>query len=50
MRSESSTTAQPSANNDGQPSIIRDFRSGNVDDNSPDIARGFVRDPQPPRG
>ncbi|MEE9125635.1 MAG: hypothetical protein V3U11_00700, partial [Planctomycetota bacterium] len=36
-------------NNSGDKSIIRDFRSGNVNDNSADLSRGFVRDPLPPR-
>ncbi|MCA8957331.1 MAG: hypothetical protein KDC87_14750 [Planctomycetes bacterium] len=36
-------------NNDSRPSVIRDFRSGNENDNSVDLARGFLRDPQPPR-
>ncbi|MCA8942481.1 MAG: hypothetical protein KDB80_07955, partial [Planctomycetes bacterium] len=36
-------------NNDGFDSIIRDFRSGNVEDESPDISRGFIRDSEPPR-
>ncbi|MBK8976499.1 MAG: hypothetical protein IPM29_11330 [Planctomycetes bacterium] len=36
-------------NNDGFRSIIRDFRSGNSSDNSADIARGFIRDSEPPR-
>jgi hypothetical protein len=36
-------------NNSGKRSIIRDFRSGNALDDSADIARGFVRDPIPPR-
>ena len=36
-------------NNVGRRSAIRDFRSGNQADSSADIARGFVRDPLPPR-
>lgn len=36
-------------NNSGFQSIIRDFRAGNANDNSADLARGFVRDPIPPR-
>jgi len=36
-------------NNIGRRSAIRDFRSGNQADSSADIARGFVRDPLPPR-
>jgi hypothetical protein len=36
-------------NNVGRRSIVRDFRSGNSSDDTPEIARGFVRDPEPPR-
>ncbi|MEC7583252.1 MAG: hypothetical protein VYE77_02960 [Planctomycetota bacterium] len=36
-------------NNSGRQSIIRDFRSGNNSDDTPEISRGFVRDPEPPR-
>lgn len=36
-------------NNGAVTSVVRDFRSGHRLDNSPDIARGFVRDPVPPR-
>jgi hypothetical protein len=36
-------------NNQTYRSIIRDFRSGNANDNSADLARGFLRDPLPPR-
>ena len=36
-------------NNSQRNSISRDFRSGNQDDDSADIARGFVRDPLPLR-
>jgi len=36
-------------NNDGFNSIIRDFRSGNSNDNSSELSRGFIRDPTPPR-
>lgn len=36
-------------NNSGQQSVIRDFRSGNRDDNTPDVSKGFLRDPLPPR-
>ncbi|HEB51904.1 MAG TPA: hypothetical protein ENI87_01485, partial [bacterium] len=36
-------------NNSRRNSIVRDFRSGNDQDNSADIARGFVRDPLPLR-
>jgi hypothetical protein len=36
-------------NNDTASSVIRDFRSGNRQDNSSDLARGFIRDPTPPR-
>jgi hypothetical protein len=36
-------------NNSGQRSVIRDLRSGNREDESSDISRGFIRDPIPPR-
>lgn len=36
-------------NNAGKQSIIRDFRSGNSGDSSAELARGFLRDPIPPR-
>jgi len=36
-------------NNSGRESIVRDLRSGNSNDNSSDIANGFVRDPLPLR-
>lgn len=36
-------------NNNGVRSIVRDFRSGNVNDDSAEISRGFRRDPVPPR-
>ncbi|MCA8941578.1 MAG: hypothetical protein KDB80_03380 [Planctomycetes bacterium] len=36
-------------NNDGFDSIIRDFRSGNPLDESVTMARGFLRDLEPPR-
>lgn len=36
-------------NNSQRSSLVRDFRSGNQDDNSADITRGFVRDPLPLR-
>lgn len=36
-------------NNAGRLSVIRDFRSGNRNDESPDSSRGFLRDPIPPR-
>lgn len=36
-------------NNSGRNSAIRDFRSGNTEDTSSDLARGFVRDPLPLR-
>jgi hypothetical protein len=36
-------------NNSQWPSVVRDFRSGNRNDSSPDLARGFIRDPEPPR-
>ncbi len=36
-------------NNSALKSLVRDFRSGNANDNSADLSRGFVRDPAPPR-
>ena len=36
-------------NNGAVSSVIRDFRSGNSNDNSPDISQGFVRDSIRPR-
>jgi hypothetical protein len=36
-------------NNSQRQSVVRDFRSGNNDDTSADLARGFVRDPLPLR-
>ena len=36
-------------NNSGRNSLVRDFRSGNQDDSSSDLARGFSRDPLPLR-
>jgi len=36
-------------NNSGRPAIVRDFRSGNSGDSSPNLARGFVLDTEPPR-
>ncbi len=36
-------------NNQTQRSVIRDMRSGNRNDSSADLSRGFVRDPVPPR-
>jgi len=36
-------------NNSEVLSVVRDFRSGNQNDNSADISRGFVRDPLPLR-
>ncbi|MGB3965309.1 MAG: hypothetical protein WBO45_01165 [Planctomycetota bacterium] len=36
-------------NNSGKQSVVRDFRSGNANDSSADLARGFVRDPLPLR-
>lgn len=36
-------------NNGGRSAIVRDFRSGNDSDSSPDLARGFVLDNEPPR-
>ncbi|MGE3172023.1 MAG: hypothetical protein AB7O97_05305 [Planctomycetota bacterium] len=35
--------------NAGVTSVVRDFRSGNAADDSADVARGFVRDAEPPR-
>ncbi len=46
---ESQTNGLTGNNNSGRKSIIRDFRSGNQNDNSADIVRGFVRDPLPLR-
>jgi len=37
------------SNNTGALAIVRDFRSGNANDNSAEIARGFVRDELPLR-
>lgn len=36
-------------NNSQEVSVIRDFRSGNTNDDGADISRGFVLDPEPPR-
>lgn len=36
-------------NNSGQQSVIRDFRSGNRNDTTPEMSRGFVRDGLKPR-
>jgi hypothetical protein len=36
-------------NNGAVTSVVRDFRSGHRLDNSSNLARGFVRDPVPPR-
>ncbi|MEZ5963309.1 MAG: hypothetical protein R3F56_05615 [Planctomycetota bacterium] len=36
-------------NNNRAKSIVRDFRSGNENDESAEISRGFRRDPVPPR-
>ncbi len=36
-------------NHDGYESVIRDFRTGHADDDSPAISRGFLRDSEPPR-
>src|SRR5690606_20750994 len=47
--SEAGNAAYLGTNNQGERSVVRDFRSGNVDDNSADIARGFVRDTESPR-
>ncbi|MCB9877401.1 MAG: hypothetical protein H6835_07345 [Planctomycetes bacterium] len=46
---ESGSTGITGWNNSQRNSIVRDFRSGNADDDSGDIARGFVRDPLPLR-
>ena len=46
---ENSTRGIIGNNNSGRRSIVRDFRSGNDDDTSADLARGFVRDPLPLR-
>ena len=37
------------SNNSQRESVVRDFRSGNADDSSSDLARGFVRDTLPLR-
>lgn len=37
------------ANNQNLRSVIRDFRSGSPADESADISRGFIRDPERPR-
>ncbi|MCB9870305.1 MAG: hypothetical protein H6837_10635 [Planctomycetes bacterium] len=36
-------------NNDKVRAVVRDFRSGHPADSTPDISRGFLRDPEPPR-
>ncbi len=36
-------------NHTGALSVIRDFRSGNSQDSSPDLSGGFIRDAEPPR-
>ncbi|MEM7198841.1 MAG: hypothetical protein AAF628_01145 [Planctomycetota bacterium] len=36
-------------NLNGADSVVRDFRSGNRDDDTPGISQGFLRDPEPPR-
>ena len=36
-------------NNGGFESVVRDFRSGNRGDSTPEISRGFIRDTLPPR-
>jgi len=41
--------SQLGLNNNLAESIVRDFRSGNVLDESAEISRGFRRDPVPPR-
>ncbi len=47
--SEDEGSAYISTNNQAFRSVVRDFRSGNELDDSSDIARGFIRDPEPPR-
>jgi hypothetical protein len=42
-------TGPTGRNNSARPSIVRDFRSGNADDTSAAMTRGFVRDPLPLR-
>lgn len=46
---ESDSTGLTGFNNAMRKSIVRDFRSGNANDTSADIARGFVRDELPLR-
>ncbi|MCA8967215.1 MAG: hypothetical protein KDC48_20210, partial [Planctomycetes bacterium] len=46
---EPTTTGLRGINNSGRAAIVRDFRSGNSNDNSADISRGFVRDALPLR-
>lgn len=36
-------------NNSGRLSVIRDLRAGTRQDDTPDMHRGFIRDPVPPR-
>lgn len=43
------STGLTGMNNSLRKSVIRDFRSGNSNDDSADLARGFVRDPLPLR-
>jgi hypothetical protein len=40
---------QVGRNAQGERAVVFDFRAGHPDDDSPFIARGFVRDPTPPR-
>ncbi len=49
LRNTAITGSLIGANNSGLRSVIRDFRSGNINDSSSDLSRGFVRDPIPPR-
>ncbi|MEO6596735.1 MAG: hypothetical protein ABIP94_18465, partial [Planctomycetota bacterium] len=46
---EPDATGLIGANNRGRRSVVRDLRSGNANDTSADMARGFVRDPLPLR-
>ncbi|MEM7199653.1 MAG: hypothetical protein AAF628_05265 [Planctomycetota bacterium] len=43
------TGATSGANLGGTRSVIRDFRSGNRNDDTPTVSQGFLRDPVPPR-
>ncbi|MFM1871543.1 MAG: hypothetical protein RL398_965, partial [Planctomycetota bacterium] len=46
---ENEQTGITGINNSGRKSAVRDFRSGNANDNSADLAGGFVRDDLPLR-